>query len=67
MTMTYDEIKERKNGYRKAMQDIKEMGLEWAKSTFALRLKCTGLDPCFTVGYGEALVYANMRETQNPT
>lgn len=59
--MTYDEIKRRKDGYKKSMQDIKEMGIEWTKHKFALQLKCTGIDPCFTVGYGEALVYASTR------
>ena len=59
--MTYEEIKGRKKGYQKAMQDIEKMGFEWAKHMFVLQLKCTGLDPYFTVGYGEALVEANMR------
>ncbi len=56
-----ENIKTRKEGFKKAREEIKEMGIEWAKSTFALRLKCTGLDAWFTVGYGEAIVEQEMR------
>lgn len=60
-----ENIKMRKEGFKKAMGDIKEMGIEWAKSTFALRLKCTGLDAWFTVGYGEAIVDQETRNEAN--
>lgn len=51
----------RSKGYKKAMADIKEMGIEWVKHSFALRLKCTGVSPSFTVGYGEAIVVQELR------
>jgi hypothetical protein len=57
----------RKQGYKMAERDIKQMGIEWAKHTFALRLKCIGCDSDFTVGYGEAIVVTSMRECVPPT
>lgn len=53
-------------GFKCAVADIKEMGIEWAKHTFALRLKCTGASPSFTVGYGKAILYQEMRNKANP-
>lgn len=57
--MTYEEIKRRKQGYKVALDDIRSFGVDHCKLAFALRLKCTGCDPCWTVGYGEALVDAS--------
>ena len=61
-----EDLKMRKQGYKAAKADIGEMGIEWAKHMFALRLKCTGSDACFTVGYGEAIVEQSMRDKANP-
>lgn len=60
--MTHDEIKSRKQGYKTALEDISLYGLEYCKHKFAIRLKCTGCDPSWTVGYGEAIVYACAKE-----
>ncbi len=57
-----ENLKTRKEGYKQALDDIERMGIEWAKSTFVVRLKCTWLDAWFTVGYGEAIVYQAMRD-----
>lgn len=55
----------RKLGYMRAEKDIEQMGIEWAKNLFGLRLKCSGACPWFTTGYGEALV--DYVKAQNPT
>lgn len=55
------DLEMRKKGYKVAKADIEEMGIEWTKHIFALRLKCTGLDAWFTIGYGEAIVEQSMR------
>lgn len=58
----YEDLDMRKKGYKTAKADIEKMGIEWTKHMFALRLKCTGVDAWFTVGYGEAIVEQNMRD-----
>lgn len=56
-----EKLQARNAGFTKAVYDMKKMGIEWTKHTFALRLQCTEVDPNFTVGYGEAIVYQEMR------
>ena len=58
----YENLDMRKMGHKEAMDDIEEMGIEWTKHMFALRLKCTGVDAWFIVGYGEAIVQQSMRD-----
>lgn len=53
--MQYMNIESMEAGYKRGLENIKEMGIEWAKHMFGLRLKCTGIDPSWTVGYGKAI------------
>lgn len=55
-----ENTKMREKGFKRVMNDIEEMGIAWAKHIFALSLRCTGVDPWFTVGYGEAIVVQEM-------
>lgn len=53
--MTYDETRRRKQGFKVGLEEAKSFGIEHCKHKFAMRLRCTGCDPCWTVGYGAAL------------